>query len=49
MALKLKPRHPDTYDGRRYQMTVNACIYIVEIYLSVIEVDAQNGISKVIR
>lgn len=46
MALNLKPRLPVTYDGKRDQITVNAWIYIVEIYFSLIEVGDQNVIAK---
>lgn len=46
MALILKTRRTDMYDGRRDKMTVNEWIYSVESYLSLIEVGAQNGIAK---
>lgn len=46
MALNIKLRLPDTYAGRRNQMTVNRWIHSVESYLSLTEVGAQHGIAE---
>lgn len=45
MAFNFNSKRADTFVGNRDQILVNAWIYSVEIYLSLIEVGSHNGIA----